>query len=121
MAVRALTANLEAFPNCATLTWAGLLGSTTDTGEPAEYPQFNDKTVHVNGTLGVGGSVSIEGSNNNVNWKVLTDPQGNPLTFTAVNMIEQIMECPRYIRPNVTAGDGTTNFNVVIQCTKGSR
>lgn len=121
MAVRALTVNDRSFPNCVTLTWTGLTQATTDSGEPAQYPHFNDKCVHVTGTLGVNGAVAIEGSNDGTNYKVLTDPQGNALTINAVNTIEQIMEAPLYIRPNVTAGDGSTNFTVVMQCTKGSR
>lgn len=121
MAVKALSVSDNKFPNCVTLTWANLLFSTTDTGAPAQYPQFNDKTVHVVGTLGTGGSVSLEGSNDGTNWKVLTDPQGSALTFTAVNVIEAVAECPLFIRPNVTAGDGTTDFTVILQCTKGSR
>lgn len=71
--------------------------------------------MQVAGTFGVGGSVNIEGSNNGVAWAVLADPQGNPLTFTAAR-IEQVLESPRFIRPIVTAGDGTTNLTVNVFC-----
>lgn len=121
MAVKPLAILDRIFPNCITITWDLLTFTGLDTGTPAEYPNFNDKTVQVVGTLGTLGSINITGSNDGVNYKVLTDPQGNALTFTAVNMIETISECPRYIRPEVTAGDGTTSFKVIIQATKGTR
>lgn len=74
---------------------------------------FTDRTVQVTGTPGVGGTLVIEGSNDNVNWETLTDPLGNPLSFTAAG-IKTILENPLYTRPNVTAGDGSTDFDVVI-------
>ena len=63
--------------------------------------------------LGSGGTLKIEGSNDGANWSVLTDPQGNDLSFTA-SKIETVSEITRYIRPNVTAGDGTTALTVSL-------
>lgn len=92
--------------------WTGLLNG--DTGSPESGAQLSDKSVQVVGTVGAGGSVSIQGSNDLVNWNILTDPQGNLLTFTTQPALEQIQENPFYIRPIVTAGDGTTNFSVTL-------
>ena len=80
-------------------------------GTPCEYAQWADRSVHVAGTFGVGGTIVIEGSNNGSTYKTLTDPQGNALSFTAES-IEAITELVRYIRPRVTAGDGTTAITV---------
>jgi len=98
-------------------SWSGLTFATTDVGAAAEFPNFADRTVQVIGTLGVGGSVRIEGSLNGTDWVVLTDPQGNNLDITSLK-IEAISEATRYIRPNVTAGDGTTNLTVLLMCKK---
>lgn len=92
-----------------------------DTGQPLEIQRYPDKTVHIYGTFGAGGSVTIQGSNDprvisdpsNAVWTTLTDPQANALTKTSA-AIEVILESPRYIRPSVTAGDGTTSITVVI-------
>jgi hypothetical protein len=92
-------------------TWSGLLNG--DDGSPVEGVDFADRTMQVTGTFGTGGSVSLRGSNDGVNYVVLTDPQGNAITKTAAG-IEVIAEGPRYILPVVTAGDGTTALVVTI-------
>lgn len=75
---------------------------------------MSDKTVQVTGTFGAGGSVQIEGSNDGgATWHVLNDPQGTALVFTAAKT-EAILENTQLIRPNVTAGDGTTLLNVLL-------
>lgn len=93
------------------VTWTGLLNG--DTGTPVSKTDFPDRTVQILGTFGSGGSVNFEGSNDGTNWAILTDPQGNAITKTAAAM-EVVTETPRYVRPNVTAGDGTTSLTVIM-------
>lgn len=102
------------------LTWSGLTFTTLDTGAPVQWVDFADRCVQVIGTFGVGGSVTLEGSNTTSNFLPLSDPQGNALTLTAAR-IEQVLELPRYVRPRVTAGDGTTNLEVTICMRKVTR
>lgn len=92
-------------------SWTGL--GNGDTGKPVRVSHLADKTVMLDGTFGSGGSVDIEGSMDNSTWEVLTDPQGNAITLTTAT-VEAISENTRFIRPNVTAGDGTTSLNVRI-------
>ena len=84
-----------------------------ESGAALFLPPFSDKTVQVGGTFGVGGSVTIEGSLDGTNYIALTDPQGNALTKTAA-AIEAVSEAVPYVRPRVTAGDGTTAITVLI-------
>ena len=91
--------------------WTGLLNG--DDGSPAQLANFPDKTVTFHGTFGTGGSITLQGSNDNSNWFALVDPQGNAITKTAAG-IEAVTENPRYIRPIVTAGDGTTNLRCML-------
>ena len=93
------------------VTWAALPNG--DTGTPFEDVTAADRTVQVTGTFGIGGSVNLEGSLDGTNYKVLTDPQGNALTFTAAG-IEAVTEITKYIRPNVTAGDGSTSLTITV-------
>jgi hypothetical protein len=95
------------------ITWAGLLQSSSDDGNPFASPGWADRSVQVTGTLGAGGSVRMEGSNDGTNYVTLTDPQGNALDITTLK-IETITELCAFIRPRVTAGDGTTNLNVIM-------
>jgi hypothetical protein len=98
------------------ITWTPLTQSGLDSGTPIKMPGSADRCVQVLGTFGAGGSVRIEGSNVpnptvDADYTVLTDPQGNALDLTAAR-IEQITEIPLWIRPRVTAGDGTTSLTV---------
>jgi hypothetical protein len=87
-------------------------------GEPFQNPGSADRSVQVTGTFGAGGTVVLEGSNDGTNYRTLTDPQGNALSFTSAGL-EAIQEITRYVRPRVTAGDGTTSLTVTL-CVTGN-
>lgn len=63
----------------------------------------------VTGIFGTGGSVQIEGSNDGTNWFKLS---AAALTAAGLFTALGITERPKFIRPNVTAGDGTTALTV---------
>lgn len=105
----------SAFSNYVIREWSGL--QLSDAGAAELIPPIGDRTVQVSGTFGVGGSVRLLGSLDGVEYAVLTDPQGNPLAFVQ-GKLESVMELVPYIRPQVTAGDGTTNLRVTL-CIKG--
>lgn len=119
MAVRTPTIEyqLDGNANLARVTWTGLLNG--DTGAPVEMGDWADRTAQVYGTFGTGGSVNMEGSNDKASetptYAILSDPQGNAFTKTAA-AIEALEESPLIIRPNVTAGDGTTTLTVKMVC-----
>ena len=98
--------------------WSGLLNG--DDGAAYSGPTLPDKCIQVTGTFGVGGTVIIEGSNNGTNWNTLVDPQGNALSFT-VQGLETLLDNPFFVRPRVTAGDGTTNLVVTLISRSGLR
>ena len=108
--------NVSNLNSAALITWTGLLNG--DDGAPVQWCDFADRCMQVAGTFGVGGSVTLEGSNDGTNFLALNDPQGNAITKTAA-AIEQVLELPRYVRPRVTAGDGTTSLTVTILMRKG--
>jgi len=110
MAVRTATPALLAH-GAVLYTWTGLLNG--DTGTPVEVPGHADKTAQIEGTFGAGGTCVIQGSNDGTNYQSLTDPQGNAISKTAA-AIEMVEEHTRYIRPNITAGDGTTSLTVTL-------
>lgn len=91
--------------------WTGLLNG--DDGQWFDTQTFRDVSIHVRGTFGVGGTLLWEGTNETTaaNGVTLNDPQGNALSFTAEKM-EQVLESARWMRPRVSAGDGTTSLQV---------
>lgn len=100
------------------ITDASLLSATWlmtngRTGAPFEFSQWANRSVQVFGTFGAGGTLRWEGSNDGVNYSVLTDPQGNNLDFTAAK-IEAVTETTWWVRPRVTGGDGTTTLTVIL-------
>ena len=89
------------------------LTTTNDNGRALELPVYPEKTVHILGTFGSGGTVKIQGSNDGTNWIDLTDTRGNTISKIAT-YLGTIAENPRYIRPFVSAGDGTTDIDVIL-------
>lgn len=87
------------------LTWASMANG--DDGEPMASPEYADLAVQVTGTLGAGGTLLWEGSNDKTVWATLNNVQGTALSMTALG-IKQVAERPLWIRPRVSAGDGTT-------------
>lgn len=113
---------LSTFGNteCNVVVWTPMTQTGSDVGSPFENPGQADRSIQVTGTVGAGGNLRIEGSNDGSTWATLTDPQGNALDFTSAK-IEQVSEITRYIRPRVTAGDGTTSFTVTMLARRGYR
>jgi hypothetical protein len=96
---------------CVVATWPGMQNG--DDGQPIELANFADRSVQVVGNFGTGGNLRIEGSLNGTDYAPLTDPQGNNLDINAAK-IEAITELVRWIRPVVTAGDGSTSLTVTM-------
>ena len=76
--------------------------TTTTPDDNSAWPQsaepyLPDKTLQIVDMSGASFTLSIEGANDHTNWVILHDPQGNVLTFTSVNKIEQIQENSLYI------------------------
>lgn len=98
-----------------------------DDGQPFVLPSHADKSIQFYGTFGAGGSITLQGTNEQTystginggvavaasNYVALTDPQANAITKTAA-AIEQVLENPNAVRPIVTAGDGTTSLTAVL-------
>lgn len=121
-------------PGVESVTW---VLANTDAGQPIAFSNYSDKTVQVFGTFGSGGSVTLQGSNDprvlvdyaagtpkgseTAKWFTLKDPQANAITKTSdgADSGEAILENPLFIRPNCTAGDGTTAITVILVGRKG--
>lgn len=80
---------------------------------PTNIAAYADRTVQIEGTFGAGGTVLIEGSNDAVHWRTLTDPLGNALSITTAG-IKQVTEAVAQMRPNCSAGDGTTTLTATF-------
>lgn len=94
------------------VSWTPLANG--DSGSAVDLNDYRDRSVQVLGTFGTGGSVTLQGSNDGgTTWATLTDQGGNNLTFTAAG-IKHVQQLTEYIRPTVTAGDGTTALSVFV-------
>ena len=95
------------------ITWAALTNTTSDVGAAVELPYAKKLTVQVFGTFGTGGNLRFQGSNDGTNWHPLNDVTGTHINLTAAG-IEAAVELPRYVRPIVTAGDGTNSLTCIL-------
>lgn len=98
------------------VVWTPMLNG--DVGAPYLGSGSADRSVQVSGTFGAGGSVTMEGTNvgtaaTPTNFTTLHDPQGLALTVTSAKL-ELVAELTMAIRPNCTAGDGTTSLTVAM-------
>lgn len=97
--------------NAHVISWTPLANG--DSGDPIEMPGSVVRSIQFTGTFGSGGTVLFEGSNDGTNYVTLTDPQGNAISKTSAS-IESIEENTRYVRPRVSAGDGTTALTATL-------
>lgn len=103
------------------ITWANLTNG--DVGGELQFAGHADKTMQVFGTFGAGGELTFEGSNDprvlsdpaNAVWFTMNDPQTLPLVKTSAGG-DLIIENPRFMRPRITNGDGTTSLTVILCC-----
>ncbi len=89
------------------------LTTTNTTTSAIEWVEFADRSVHVYGTFGAGGTILIEGSNDGIEWDTINNVQGTALSFTIKNL-KQVAEVSRFVRAKVSAGDGTTSIRVAF-------
>lgn len=104
------------YPNSRAVVWTGLLNG--DDGQPFETGDWADYCVQFGGTFGAGGTILLEGSNDGTTYFTLTDIQASAISKAAAS-IEQVAEAPRYVRPRVSAGDGTTSLTCTIYARRG--
>jgi hypothetical protein len=99
-------------------TWTPLTTTNSD-GDPISYASngMGGVTFQVNGTFGSGGTVLVEGSNNGINWYTLSDQANSPVSFSAAGL-KTVRDQPLFMRPRVSAGDGTTSITVVAALQK---
>lgn len=91
--------------------WANL--EAGDDGAPVDASRFADKTVGFYGVFG-GGTAKLQGSMfPDTGWVNLTDANGTPIERTEEGLA-LVLENPRYIRPVIDSGDGTTEISVVL-------
>jgi hypothetical protein len=99
------------------ITWAGLTQASADVGDGAMTNKYPERTVQAIGTFGVGGSMALQGSNDGTNWGALKDAYGVLIALTT-SVPVAIGDNPLFIRPAITAGDGTTNLSCLVAARK---
>lgn len=91
-------------------TWAALIDGAAGVPIGANGPiPYRSAFFEATGVFGDGGSVQVEGSNDNVSWYALS-----PAALTAPGVFASLgnQEYPAYLRPHVTAGDSSTSVTV---------
>lgn len=90
-------------------------GDVSDLLDLTGYP---DKTAHIFGTFGSGGTIHLRGRNSSTagNPQALHRADSPTSTFSSVTaeLLALILENPLYLYADVSAGDGTTSLNVVV-------
>lgn len=109
----------DAWVGEAIYTWTPLTTTNAD-GQPAQYQGAGDRVIQVIGTFGAGGTVILQGSTDGANWFQLHNPANALITFSAAGLSGVLENCP-YIRPFVSAGDGTTSITAQLATRRNER
>lgn len=72
-----------------------------------------DRILQVHGTFGASGTLSMYGSNDNINYAVLKDNTGTNLTVTNLT-VRNVFDGPLFCAPMITAGDATTSLSAIL-------
>lgn len=106
------TVGVEVQGQQATVKWPSIPNGSP--GRASPLLDWTFATFQVVGVFGSGGSVQIEGSNDGATWVKLS-----PTALVAAGFVSPLAvnEHPRYLRPNVTAGDSTTALTVTAWLT----
>lgn len=91
------------------VTWNGMTAPMV--GAPIIGRRYAGASMQVTGAFGSGGSVQLEGSDDAQNFVKLS-----PSALTQAGLVAPLAAdgTPRALRPNVTAGDGTTLLNATL-------
>lgn len=112
MAVRAAVIAVPTNTTTDRIDWAGCLNG--DTGNPVNVEGAKALTVLLaaGGTLGLAGNCRWEGSIDGVNFFTMNSEIGIPAVVNQIALLAPTMmkERPRFVRPNISAGDGTTSL-----------
>mgnify|MGYP001568994872 CR=1 FL=1 len=103
--------------NVVLVTWTPI--TEADTAQPYPQPYWSDSTIHIFGTIGAGGNLRLQGSNEFTspsNWATLKDTQRNLLNIATLPVAEQVLEHMYQVRPHPTAGVGMS-LTVIMQFT----
>jgi hypothetical protein len=126
MATRAQNAPVTLNGGAILFSWSGLL--VNDDGAALAVPWFAEKTVHVKGTFGAGGTAKIQFTNDGATaatFGALTACLARSPDSVAISITGEdgkiILENPVWLRPIITAGDGTTNLQCFIVCRPAAR
>jgi hypothetical protein len=98
--------------------WEGLL--IGDDGAALQVDEFHHITIHGFGSFSGGAGLNILGSNSGANFAVTKKHDVGSMILTA-DSIETLLTEPRFIKPSITSGNGSTNINCwVILRTDGT-
>jgi hypothetical protein len=99
--------------NIRRVTWGALVNGDAGDMIGPDTALWSDRSIQVTGTFGAAGTLVWEGSNDGVNFYTLNAPQGTALSFNTAAM-RQVLEGALFMRPRITAGDGTTALAVTL-------
>jgi hypothetical protein len=101
--------------NFTVATWAPLT-KLNDVGSPVQMgSECEGWSIQLSGTLGSGGEVTLEGSNDGIVYGTLHALDGSALVLDALGFHGGFAERPLLIRPKLTGAEGgVTSISVTI-------
>lgn len=100
------------------IQWGQGAAKFGDTFIPVVSGSLVDHSIQCEGTFGSGTSVTLSGSNDATStttgtYHALTDPYGTVINITS-SALKQSTEVTSWIKPQITAGDGTEALTITV-------
>ena len=106
----ATTATKHSDSGLSAIRWDWSL-SNNDSGDAVDMHQYPDRCVTIKVNSGTP-TVTLQGSNDGLSWAILTDYDGNNISFTSGTNIVGVRENTWYCR-GVLGGTGTADVQLV--------
>jgi hypothetical protein len=108
--------SLGEYAGCFRRQWANM--PANEEGAEVALPRHADRSIQITGEFD-GATLKIEGTIDGEMWGLLTDPQGNDLTFSSypagyATKIEAISEATIAVRPKTINGGAGTNLTITL-------
>ena len=95
--------------------WTWALTTANVDGAPLEWTEWADRTWAVTAANWGGATLSIEGSNDGINYHTMSNAAGGAAATKTTDGILTTLETPRWVRPKLTtAGTAATPVVTLI-------
>ncbi len=98
--------------NTVVVTWTPVTNADSAAPVSGHWGDYADRTIQISGTFD-SATVVLQGSNDDVTYAAITDPQGNAISKTSA-AIEACIEGTLFVKPTFSGGGASQSLTVTL-------